>query len=122
MKRVLAKCGLCGSLVKLTKSGMIPDHRVVHWNGDRRRNRCNGVRDGINIAFAATAAPVEHYWRGQARAKALRYHQAGKSTANDPAQRHRWLYRNGWLPEQLARQWDQVYPWNYQIKYGRSYT
>lgn len=119
MRGQIVQCGLCGTTVKLGKAGRLPEHMTHGY----RPRRCNGVRRGLVIAEAAKAlTPRQDQWRRAARTRELRFHQSGKSLENDPAQRHRWLYRNGWLPAQQARQWDQVYPWNYQVKYGRSYA
>jgi hypothetical protein len=121
MRRLPVKCGLCGALVKLTKSGKLPDHLRREIYG-RSFARCNGISEGIHIGLAARAAPVAHQWKRQAHIRARRFHESGKSLERDRAQRHRWLYRNGWLPAQLARRYDQVYPWSYQIKYGQHYA
>lgn len=115
MKRMQVVCGLCGQLVKLTKSGQVPEHPQSGW--PKNRNRCNGVRDGLFIGLAAKPLnPLQQRWRREARARRLRYHQAGKSVENDPRQRNRWLYRNGWLPEQQRR--EHAYTWLYALKAG----
>lgn len=86
-------CGLCGNVVKLSKSGAMPEHlRKGYVRGLWQNTRCNGVRSGLRIAKAAQANPYALRWHDRTRLRAIRFHKAGKSMENDSTQHWRLRY------------------------------